>query len=121
MPEIIQFSNKLAYATEPLIPLRQYGAGRLEPTIATRHVPDGYQQGRDARLANPPEAEAVVEEVVRICCEPAYAGKTIGVISLVGNSQGAGHRDETAQKTGAPEEMERPPTRVRRCLRIPGR
>jgi hypothetical protein len=31
MPEIIQFSNNLSYSTEPLIPLRQYGAERLQP------------------------------------------------------------------------------------------
>ena len=41
MPEIIQFSNNLSYANEPLIPLRRYGAGRLEPTVTARHVPDG--------------------------------------------------------------------------------
>ena len=39
MREIIQFSNNLSYQGEPLIPLRQYGAGRLEPTIGSRHRP----------------------------------------------------------------------------------
>ena len=52
MPEIIQFSNNLSYGSEPLIPLRQYGAGRLEPTVATRHVPDGYQKGTSTRTVN---------------------------------------------------------------------
>lgn len=87
MPEIIQFSNNLSYATEPLIPLRQYGAGRIEPPVATRLVPGGYQQGTAGWAVNPPEAEAVVEEIARICSNPAYDGKTIGVISLLGDSQ----------------------------------
>lgn len=106
MPEIIQFSNKLSYANEPLVPLRQYGAGRLEPTIDTRHVPDGCQQGTGARSANPPEAEAVVEEIVRICYEPAYSAKTIGVISLVGDSQARDIEARLLRELG-PEEMER--------------
>ncbi len=87
MPEIIQFSNNLSYANAPLIPLRRYGAGRLEPTVAARHVHDGYQNGAGAHSVNPPEAEALVEEIVRISREPAYAGKTVGVISLIGEAQ----------------------------------
>ena len=87
MPEIIQFSNNLSYANEPLIPLRQYGAGRLEPTVAARHVPDGYLKGSGARVVNPPEAEAVVDEIVRICGDSGYADKTVGVISLLGDAQ----------------------------------
>ena len=106
MPEIIQFSNNLSYASEPLIPLRQYGAGRLEPTVATRHVPDGYQNGTGARSANPPEAEAIVEEIVRISGEPAYTGKTMGVISLVGDAQARDIESRLVRKLGA-EETER--------------
>ena len=105
MPEIIQFSNKLSYGSEPLIPLRQYGAGRLEPTVATRHVPDGYQKGKGARSVNPPEAEAIVEKIVQICGEPTYTEKTIGVISLVGNAQARVIETQLVRKLG-PEEME---------------
>ena len=86
MPEIIQFSNQLSYASQPLIPLRQFGADRLEPVV-TRHVPDGYQVGTAGRAVNRPEAKAVVAEIVRICGDPAYEGKTIGVISLLGGTQ----------------------------------
>ena len=86
MPEIIQFSNQLSYANQPLIPLRQFGSERLEPVV-TRHVPDGYQLGTAGRAVNRPEAEAIVEEIVRICDDPAYEGKTIGVISLLGGAQ----------------------------------
>ena len=105
MPEIIQFSNNLSYAAEPLIPLRQYGAGRLEPPVATRHVPDGYQQGTASRAVNPPEAEAVVGEIASICKNPAYDGKTIGVISLLGDAQARLIETRLLREIG-PEEME---------------
>ena len=87
MPEIIQFSNNLSYHGEPLIPLRQYGAGRLEPTVVTRYVTDSYQQGTAGRAVNPPEAAAIVAEIVKIHTDPAYEGKTIGVVSLLGDAQ----------------------------------
>ena len=106
MPEIIQFSNILSYGSEPLIPLRQYGTGRLEPTIATRHVPDGYQKGTASRSVNPPEADAVVQEIIRITEECRYAQKTIGVISLVGSAQAREIETRLIRKLG-PEEMER--------------
>ena len=106
MPEIIQFSNNLSYAHEPLIPLRRYGAGRLEPTVSARHVPDGYQNGVGARSVNPPEAEALVEEIVRISRESAYADKTVGVISLVGDAQARDIETRLLRRLG-PEETER--------------
>lgn len=106
MPEIIEFSNAISYANEPLVPLRQYGVGRLEPTVTTRHVKDGYQNGTGARLVNPPEAEAIVEELVRICGENAYNGKTIGVISLVGHAQARTIESQLIESLGA-EEIEK--------------
>lgn len=105
MPEIIQFSNDLSYSDEPLIPLRQYGAGRLEPPITTCAVPDGYQKGAGPRLVNPPEAEAVVGEIVRVCEDPAYTDKTIGVISLVGSAQAREIETQLIHRLG-PQEME---------------
>lgn len=88
VPEIIGFSNRIAYEPDrvPLIPLRQYGKNRLEP-IKTIHVRDGYTRGRSGSLINLPEAERVVEQVMECCEDPAYAGKTLGVISLTGRAQ----------------------------------
>lgn len=103
MPEIIQFSNNLSYAGEPLIPLRQYGAGRLEPTVKTSHVREGYLQGTARRAVNPPEAEAIVEEIARISSEQAYVGKTVGVISLVGNAQARDIEARLIQRLGVEE------------------
>ena len=86
MPEIIQFSNNLSYSNAPLIPLRQYGADRLEP-VRTVFVKEGYRKGSSDDIENPPEAEAIVAQIAECCEDPAYAGKTFGVISLMGSRQ----------------------------------
>jgi len=86
MPEIIQFSNNLSYSTEPLIPLRQYGADRLEP-VRTIFVKEGYRKGSSDDLENPPEADAIVAQIAECCENPMYAGKTFGVICLKGGNR----------------------------------
>lgn len=86
MPEIIQFSNNLSYTTEPLIPLRQYGSDRLKP-IRTVFVKDGYRKGSSDEIENAPEAKAIVAQIAECCEDPAYAGKTFAVISLMGTRQ----------------------------------
>jgi very-short-patch-repair endonuclease len=88
MPEIIQFSNDLCYASNgtPLDPLRAYPANRLEPLVL-RHVADGYRQGSTQHAQNPPEAEAIVEQICACIDDPRYAGLTMGVISLQGEAQ----------------------------------
>lgn len=86
MPEIIRFSNDLCYQDEPLLPLRQYTANRLSP-IEVRHVPNGMREGDSTRARNRAEATAVVEQILSCLRNPQYAGKTMGVISLLGESQ----------------------------------
>lgn len=86
MPEIIQFSNNLCYSDDPLIPLRQYGAGRLSPVLQTRYVQGGYTDDDSNRPINKPEADAIIEQIRQCCADPAYAGKTFGVISLLNTS-----------------------------------
>ncbi|GGS15597.1 AAA domain-containing protein [Deinococcus knuensis] len=85
MPEIIKFSSDLSYAGEPLIALRQFGADRLQPLIA-QHVPDGFTTGAD-RNVNPAEARAIVDQIKACVANPTYRGKTMGVISLLGDKQ----------------------------------
>ncbi len=87
MPEIIQFSNNLCYTSEPLIPLRQYGGSRLSPVVSARHVQDGYLKGSGQSVSNPPEARAIVDEILRMHAAEAYEGKTFGIISLLGPVQ----------------------------------
>ncbi|MFJ2416793.1 AAA domain-containing protein [Streptomyces brevispora] len=80
MPEIISFSNELCYGGR-LQPLRQYGADRLPP-VRTVYVENGEAAGTGSRLANVTEAEALVAALVRCCADPAYEGRSMGVISL---------------------------------------
>jgi very-short-patch-repair endonuclease len=87
MPEIIQFSNNLCYASQPLISLRQFGSGRLQPVLVTKYVETGYQRGHPPRVDNPSEAEAIARQIKHCCDDPAYQGKTLGVISLLGENQ----------------------------------
>lgn len=82
MPEIIGWSSQTFYNNK-LQPLRQYGGERLDPLV-TRFVEGAVTQGRDSRLRNPKEAEAIVECLTRLVKDPAYQEKTIGVITLQG-------------------------------------
>jgi very-short-patch-repair endonuclease len=88
MPEIIQFSNDLCYASNgtPLDPLRAYPANRLRPVVV-RHVPEGYRTGSPQNALNEPEADALVAQVVACIADPRYEGRTMGVISLQGEAQ----------------------------------
>jgi len=88
MPEIIQFSNDLCYAPNgtPLIPLRTHSPGRLKPVV-TRFVADGYQEGKSSYAINRREAESIVAQIVGCLEDKRYAGKTFGVISLLGEAQ----------------------------------
>ncbi|AXB48374.1 hypothetical protein A4R43_09275 [Amycolatopsis albispora] len=87
VPEIIGFSNRIAYEPDGirLVPVRQYGADRLEPVKAV-HLPEGYERGTTNKL-NPVEAEAIVDQIEKCIADPAYDGKTFGVISLLGPAQ----------------------------------
>ena len=99
MPEIIQFSNTLCYQAEPLVPLRQYGSQRLTPVL-TRHVPDGYAKGTGDRVVNGPEADAIVDQIVKCLADPEYEGKSFGVISMQGNAQANLIRDSLMDRIG---------------------
>ncbi|WP_232211904.1 AAA domain-containing protein, partial [Saccharomonospora halophila] len=85
VPEIIGFSNRIAYEPDNirLVPVRQYGNDRLDPIRAV-HVEDGYQAGNKT---NPAEAECLVAQVEECLNDPRYDGKTFGVISLLGQQQ----------------------------------
>lgn len=76
MPEIIRFSNDLCYSDQPLIPLRQYGPGRLKP-LEHVFVEGGYREGDNNRALNRPEANALVDKIVELCNDKRYDGKTI--------------------------------------------
>lgn len=87
VPEIIGFSNRIAYepANVRLIPVRQFGADRLEP-IRPVLVEGGYETGTTAKV-NPPEVDAIVATIEECIADPRYDGQTFGVISLLGPAQ----------------------------------
>ena len=86
MPEIIRFSNDLCYADTPLIPLRQFDQNRLPP-LQSVFVENGFREGDGQRIVNRPEAKVICDKICEICSDPAYTGKTVGVVVLQGNMQ----------------------------------
>lgn len=105
MPEIIRFSNDLCYSDTPLIPLRQYGPNRLPP-LEHVFVEGGYREGSNNRTINRPEAEAIVDKIVKMCGDSRYDSKSMGVVVLQGEAQAALIENQLLEKLGA-EEMER--------------
>ena len=84
LPEIIEFSNQLAYGGV-ILPLREQPADPSWQSIIDIHIPDGYREpGTDT---NPPEADYIVGKIAELCADPRYDGKTFGVISLLGDAQ----------------------------------
>lgn len=88
MPEIIEFSNKLCYAPNntPLYPLRTYSEKRLTP-LKNVFCDNGYIEGKGSNIINKPEAQSIVEKIAEIIKDERYQNKTIGVITLQGNTQ----------------------------------
>ncbi|WAL63788.1 AAA domain-containing protein [Amycolatopsis cynarae] len=107
VPEIIGFSNRIAYEPEGirLIPVRQYGADRLDPVKAV-YLPDGYQRGGASKI-NPVEAEAIVDQIEECLADPAYSGRTFGVISLLGQTQAKYIENLLLERIGKREWTER--------------
>ena len=85
VPEIIGFSNELCYSNE-IIPLRRIDAKeKVGPFIVTSKVTDGYKD--ETKALNVAEAENVVEKILECCSNERYNGMTMGVISLLGDTQ----------------------------------
>lgn len=103
MPEIIQFSNNLCYASEPLIPLKQFGSDRLTPVVSAIHLPSGHLSGTETKRINPVEIEAIVGKIESIVNDPRYEDKTIGVISLLGEMQSKVIEQQLIDRIGAEE------------------
>ena len=81
VPEIIQFSNALCY-NYTIKPLRESASTVVKPALVSHRV-QGYSDGK----VNKTEAEEIVD-LISACIElPEYEGKSIGVISMVGEKQ----------------------------------
>jgi very-short-patch-repair endonuclease len=79
---IITFSSR--FYPKALIPLRVASAEeRLDPPLIDIYVP----LGRKIRDVNEAEAQVIVDEITRLVADPAFAQRTIGMMSLMGDKQ----------------------------------
>lgn len=83
VPEIIGFSNALSYDYK-IKPLRDASDSSILPAVVNYRVADGQ---RLANKTNTNEAKAIVALMQACIQQPEYAGKTFGVISLLGDEQ----------------------------------
>jgi very-short-patch-repair endonuclease len=81
VPEIIGFSNSLSYEGK-IRPLRESSSSNLLPACVPLKV-GGIREGDTNKI----EAEQIVSFIKAMIKHPAYKGKTIGVISMLGESQ----------------------------------
>lgn len=90
MPEIIEFSNKLFYAPDGkgLYPLKQYSENRMPPLMHL-YCPNGAIEGSGQSIRNKNEAIEIVNRISELVKDHKYKNKSIGVISLQGNTQSA--------------------------------
>ena len=103
LPEIIEFSNQLAY-NNTILPLREQPADSAWQSVIDIHVRDGYREpGTDT---NPPEADYIVAKITELCADPRYDGKTFGVISLLGDAQAQLIQGKLIERLGE-QEVER--------------
>ncbi len=94
VPPIIAYSNRVFYKDQ-IQPLRIPKASeRINPPLVDIYVKDGY---RDKHDHNDYEAQAIAEEISAILKNEAFAGRTIGVISLLGLAQ-AKHIDSIVRQ-----------------------
>jgi very-short-patch-repair endonuclease len=79
---IIAFSSR--FYPQPLIPLRlPTTSERLDPPLVDIYMPFG----RKIRDINAAEIDVIVAEIAKIVADPAFAERSIGVISLIGHAQ----------------------------------
>ena len=84
VPEIIGFSNELAYHNE-MIPLKlPVLSEQFNPAVMAIYVEDG---ARDEKKTNLNEAKRIVSDIKACIENPIYDGKSMGVISLLGAEQ----------------------------------
>lgn len=114
MPEIIEFSNRLMYNGK-LLPLKQFGKDRLPPLKAT-YVPGAEEVKKGSQSFNEREAKAIVDAIISCVADPAYAGRSFGVISLLGPLQAQRIESMLLERLGVEEML----ARNIRCGDAPG-
>ncbi|WP_445147373.1 AAA domain-containing protein [Dyella sp. Tek66A03] len=81
VPEIIAFSNKLSYEGK-IKPLRESNSTDIKPACVGWRV-DGVREGDTNKM----EARRIIDTIKAMIRHPRYVGKTIGVISMLGDAQ----------------------------------
>ncbi len=104
VPQIIGFSNMLSY-DDQIKPLREAGSSCLLPAVVNYRVENGLRE--DKRKVNPAEAKAIVALMLGCMAQPEYAGKTFGVISLLGDDQVKCIQQEIERQIDAREILDR--------------
>ncbi|WP_146778855.1 AAA domain-containing protein [Actinomadura craniellae] len=106
LPRIIEFSSQHYYGGE-IQALREEAPGKLPGSaVEAVHVPDGVRRVTGFGDINEAEAAALVDKVVQCCADPAYDGRTMGVISLLGRSRQAQWIDQALLAKLGPEAYE---------------
>ncbi|MCM4082274.1 AAA domain-containing protein [Paractinoplanes hotanensis] len=82
MPEIIGWSSDEFYQGR-LLPLRQFGAERLDPLVVIP-VENADVDGVGTSIRNHTEAAEIVERIKKLIEDPRYQDKSIGVIVMFG-------------------------------------
>ena len=100
-PDIIQFSNELSYNGQ-IKPLRDPSQVSLRPHVVEYRV-EGFETTNNVNEAEAVEVASLLAAGVE---QPEYAGKTLGVISLLGEEQ-ARVTDQLLREHLEPAEYER--------------
>jgi very-short-patch-repair endonuclease len=112
VPPIIGFSSG-TYYDRKIQPLRADRPAGLGPPVTAVPVPAGQRAALpDYGQVNVPEAEALVARAAAIVADPAYLGKSIGVVSLLSGSGQAAYLLHRLREELGIDELER------RCLRV---
>ncbi|CAJ63020.1 putative DNA helicase [Frankia alni ACN14a] len=85
LPDIIGFSNR--FYDHQILPLREDPELAIGAALRPVRVTDGARTQTRFGDANPAEAQAIVEQVLACCADPAYDGMTMGVVTLLGAGQ----------------------------------
>ena len=104
VPAIIAYSNTAFYG-EQIQPLRIPKASeRLDPPLVDILVRGGVRDGRDTNVL---EADAIASEIEAIVRNPDMAGRSIGVVSLLGLEQAKHIDTQVRTRVDAKELLER--------------
>lgn len=112
VPAIISFSSQTYYDGK-IQPLRADRPTGIGAAVRTVFVADGKRQTlAEYGSVNVAEAEALVARVGTIVADPAYRGRTLGVVSLLSGSGQAAYLQHRLREEIGADELERRELRV---------